>query len=159
MINLLTMLIGIKMRSKNICTRHPIGRSRKYQECSELSPWRRRLHYLSPRTQAFPAWFLSHHPSPLPAIKNIPSPITLQSFQSPISPVDAGNRWDILLITDTFSQEPIPDLPGEHCRVLPLVFSDGVHYVRRRYLGLAATDDAGFEAARLEIPVGRNRGK
>lgn len=85
---------------------------------------------------------------------------------SPVDGRDAGHR---VIVTDAFSQEPVSDLPGEHSRVLSLVFSNLVHHFGRRHFGLGASDHSGLDAAGLIVPVpgrpagsvrtGRGRGR
>ena len=68
-------------------------------------------------------------------------------------PVDAGDAGHILLAADALGEEPVPDLPGEHGRVILLVPRDGVHDARRRHLRLRAADHARLEVACLVKPA------
>ena len=63
----------------------------------------------------------------------------------PHDAVDAGDAGHAVLGTHAVRDQPLPDLPGEHGRVLPLVLRDGVHHVRGGHLGLAAADHPGAE--------------
>ena len=67
-------------------------------------------------------------------------------------PINTRDTGDILLSTDSLCQQPVPDLPGEHGRVLLLVVSDGVDHGRCRHLWLAAADNACFVVASLIVP-------
>lgn len=69
---------------------------------------------------------------------------------SPVDGRDAGYR---VVVTDALCQEPVPDLPGEHSRVLSLVFSNLVHNFGRCHFGLGAADHARLDAAGLVVPA------
>ena len=66
-------------------------------------------------------------------------------------PVDAGDAGHILLAAHALGEEPVPDLPGEHGRVLLLVLADGVHHRRCGHLGLAASDYTSLVVTSLVI--------
>ena len=68
-------------------------------------------------------------------------------------PVNAGDTWNILLVTDSLCQQSVSDLPGEHGGVLLLVFTDGVHYRRCGHLGLTAAYNSGFVVASFIVPA------
>lgn len=70
----------------------------------------------------------------------------------PCSPVDGRDAGHCVIVTDALSQEPVPDLPGEHRRVLSLVFSNFVHHFGRRYFGLGAANHSRLDAASLVVP-------
>ena len=66
-------------------------------------------------------------------------------------PINTRDTGDILLSTDSLCQQPVPDLPGEHRRVLLLVVGDCVDHWRCRHLRLAAADNACFVVASLVV--------
>ena len=70
-------------------------------------------------------------------------------------PVDGADAGYVVLRADALREEPVPDLPGEHGRVVLLVVRDGVHDARRRHLRLGAADHARLEVARLVEPAKR----
>lgn len=69
------------------------------------------------------------------------------------SPVDGRDAGHCVIVADAFSQEPVSDLPGEHSRVLSLVFGNLVHHFGRRHFGLGASDHSGLDAAGLIVPA------
>lgn len=71
----------------------------------------------------------------------------------PCSPVDGRDAGHCVIVTDSLSQEPVPDLPGEHSWVLSLVFSNLVHHFGRRYFGLGAANHSRLDAASLVVPA------
>ena len=71
-------------------------------------------------------------------------------------PVDGADAGDVVLRADSLREQPVPDLPGEHGRVVLLVARDGVHDARRRHLRLGPADHARLEVARLVKPVTGN---
>ncbi|KFM68016.1 hypothetical protein X975_04433, partial [Stegodyphus mimosarum] len=58
----------------------------------------------------------------------------------PDNPVDGADGRYIVLIADAISEQPIPNLPGEHGRILFFVIGYGIHHFRRRHLRFAAPD-------------------
>lgn len=69
------------------------------------------------------------------------------------SPVDGRDAGHCVIVTDALRQEPVPDLPGEHSRVLSLVFSNLVHNFGCCHFGLGAADHSGLDAAGLVVPA------
>ena len=67
-------------------------------------------------------------------------------------PVDGADTGDVVLGADALREEPVPDLPGEHGRVVLLVPRDGVNDAWRRHLRLRAADHPRLEVARLVEP-------
>merc|ERR1712130_279544 len=45
-------------------------------------------------------------------------------------PVDTGDTWNTVLITNSLCQQPISNLPGKHGGILLLVFAYGIHNMR-----------------------------
>ena len=43
-------------------------------------------------------------------------------------PIDAGNTGHILGVADGVAEQSVPDLPGEHRRVLLLVLAENINY-------------------------------
>ena len=66
-------------------------------------------------------------------------------------PVYAGNTWYVLVVTDSFCEKSVPDLPGKHGGVLFLVLADGVHHMGRGNLRFASPDHSRLEVARLVV--------
>ena len=66
-------------------------------------------------------------------------------------PVDGADAGDVVLRADPLRKEPVPDLPGEHGRILLLVLADGVHHWRCGHLGLAASDYTSLVVTSLVI--------
>lgn len=66
----------------------------------------------------------------------------------PVNGAHAGHR---VAVTHPLCQESVPDLPGEHGGILPLVLCDFVHNLWGGHLGFGAADDAGLDAARLVV--------
>ena len=83
----------------------------------------------------------------------VPAVLRLLRGLVPHDAVDAGDARHAVLVTHALGQQPVPDLPGEHGRVLLLVFTDGVHHGGRGHLGLAAADYPGFVVPSLVIPA------
>lgn len=69
------------------------------------------------------------------------------------SPVNGADTGDGVIVTDSFSQEPVSDLPSEHGRVLPLVVSDLLHHFGGGHLGLGAPYHSRPDAASLVVPT------
>ena len=69
------------------------------------------------------------------------------------SPVDGRDAGHCVVVTDALRQEPVPDLPGEHSRILSLVFSNLVHNFGCCHFGLGAADHSGLDAAGLVVPA------
>lgn len=67
---------------------------------------------------------------------------------SPVNGADAGHS---VTVAHALGQQPVPDLPGEHGGVLPLVVCDFVHHLRGGHLGLGAANDARLDAASLIV--------
>ena len=59
-------------------------------------------------------------------------------------PVNGADTGHVILVADALGEQPVPDFPGEHGRVVLLVLRNGVHHVRGRNLGFAAADNSGF---------------
>lgn len=70
-----------------------------------------------------------------------------------LSPVDGADTWHSVIVTNTFSQEPVPDFPGKHGRVLPLIVPDFLHHLRGGHLGLGAPYHSRPDAASLVVPT------
>lgn len=68
-----------------------------------------------------------------------------------ILPIYGRYAGHIILRANAFCQQPIPYLPGEHRRVLPLVVGDRVNDWRRRDLWLRAAYDASLKATSFII--------
>lgn len=77
----------------------------------------------------------------------------------PCSPVDRRDAGHCVIVTDALSQEPVPDLPGEHSWVLSLVFSNLVHHFGRGYFGLGAANHSRLDAASLVVPAPGKAGR
>ena len=71
----------------------------------------------------------------------------------PSQPVDWWNTWHVLLVTDALSEQPVPDLPGEHRGILLLVLADGVDHFRRCHFGLWASYDSWLDWACFVKPA------
>lgn len=71
------------------------------------------------------------------------------------SPIDRRHTGHVLLRADALAQQPVPDLPREHSRILALVVGNRIDHRRRRDFRFAAPDDARFEAARFVITATR----
>lgn len=63
------------------------------------------------------------------------------------------HAWNIVVIANTLGQQPVPDLPCENRRTLPLELGDLVHHRRRGHPGLGAADGPRLDGARLVVPV------
>ena len=59
--------------------------------------------------------------------------------------------WDIVSVTDSLREEPVPDLPGEDAGALALVVGHLVDHARGRHPGLGAADGAGLDRPGLVI--------
>lgn len=71
------------------------------------------------------------------------------------SPIDGGDGWHVVLRANALSQQPVPDLPREHRRVVPLIIGDRIDDRWRCHLRFRASYDASLEAASLVIPENR----
>jgi len=71
-----------------------------------------------------------------------------------IIPVYGGDTGHVLLITDGVSEQLVSDLPREHRRVLPLVFTYSVDDLRRRNLRFRPPDHPRPYWTRLIVSVG-----
>lgn len=70
-----------------------------------------------------------HHDSPKAQGPQSPAAVS-------VSPVDGADTGHSVVVTHTLSQEPVPDLPGEHGWVLPLVVPDLLHHLGGGHLRL-----------------------
>lgn len=70
------------------------------------------------------------------------------SVLSPVNGADAGHG---VAVTHSLRQQSVPDFPGEHGGVLPLVLRDLLHDLRGGHFGLGAPDHTGLDAARLVV--------
>ena len=70
-----------------------------------------------------------------------------------LSPVDGADTGDSVIVTNAFCQEPVPDLPRKHGRVLPLVVSYLLHHLGGGHLGLGAPYHSRPDAASLVVPT------
>lgn len=76
----------------------------------------------------------------------------LLNFRSD-DPVYGGHAGHSVVVADPLCQQPVPDLPGKHGGVLPLVLGDLVHHFGGRHFGLGAPNHPGLDAARLVVPA------
>ena len=69
----------------------------------------------------------------------------------PDDPVDAGHAGYSVLRTNSVGDEPLPDFPGEHGGVLPLVLGNGVHHMGCSHLGFTASNNTSSECSGFVI--------
>lgn len=68
---------------------------------------------------------------------------------SPVDGTDAGHR---VIVTHTFRQQPVPDLPGKHGGILAFILSDFFHHFGRGDLWFGSSNYPRLDAPRLIIP-------
>lgn len=68
-----------------------------------------------------------------------------------VLPVNGRDTGDGVVVADALRQQPVPDLPREHGRVLPLVVRDLLHNFRRGHFRFGAANHARFDAAGLVV--------
>lgn len=71
----------------------------------------------------------------------------------PNDSVDGADTGHSVIVTNAFCQEPVPDLPSKHCRVLPLVVPYLLHHLGGGHLGLGAPYHSRPNAASLVVPT------
>lgn len=82
------------------------------------------------------------------------APLTRFHSEFSLSPVNGAHAGHRVAVTHPLCQQSVPDLPGEHGGILPLVLCDFVHNFRGGHLGFGAADNARLDAACL-IVTGR----
>ena len=71
---------------------------------------------------------------------------------SPQHPGDAADAGGGLLVAESLPHKPLPDLPAEDARVVPLVLLDLVLHFRCSNTWLAAANNPGPDTSGLLIP-------
>lgn len=93
-------------------------------------------------------------PGPACSYRNLPEPRAQEGARSCcLSPVDGADTRHSVIVTNAFCQEPVPDLPSKHGRVLPFVVPYLLHHLRGGHLGLGAPYHSRPDAASLVVPT------
>lgn len=96
---------------------------------------------------------------PLLCLQSVPV-ATVQNSNTQITqiavPVDGADAGDAVVVTNSLSQKPVPDLPGKHGGVLAFVIGDLVDHFGCSNLWFGAPDYPGADTARFVVPVTLN---
>lgn len=70
-----------------------------------------------------------------------------------VLPVDGADTGDAVVVAHSLSQEPVPDLPGKHGRVLAFVIGNFVNHFGCSNLWFGSPNHSGADTACLIVPV------
>lgn len=76
-----------------------------------------------------------------------------------VLPVDGADTGDTVIVTNSLSQEPVPNLPGKHGGILAFVIGDLVDHFGCSNLWFGSPDYPRADAACFIVPVRESRGR